>query len=86
MSVSVHVINTANGWPKLAFGLHKVLKINHKINIKVVAMIRVIFGHQNDVNLSFITYLFNLTILIQTSKPRNKIICISTCAIRSGTF
>ena len=29
----------------------------------------------------FITYLFNLTILIQTSKPYNKIICICTSAI-----
>ena len=28
----------------------------------------------------------NLTTLIQTSKPCNKIICISTCAIQTGMF
>ena len=32
----------------------------------------------------FITYLFNLTILIQTSKPCNKIICISIYSILTG--
>ena len=41
---------------------------------------------RNVKHFHFITYLFNLTILIQTSKPCNKIIYISTCAIRTGTF
>ena len=34
----------------------------------------------------FITYLFNLSIIIQISKPCTKILCISICATRTGVI